>query len=243
MPEWVVVWAVLEVYSSIIAAVLHSGTGQNWCSLLTGGQKDGLQQKQIEEECKISWFFPYYSQQQKSFTSLANQHTNQMPKQRGQFLLSRKLIYHYPERLVSFLFTAVESVLVHQRPAWAPRLPGVPAHPRQCSAVESWAARVWELLPVDLEINKRIVGKSCSAFLSLRSEVKGCGLSRLNILAVYMSSRYHNECVSCHHLHFIKGCAALEYPSLFLLLCTETYWFHSTHTCKGCRGPDSHPER
>lgn len=50
-------WAVLEVYSSIIAAALRSGTGQNGCSLLTGGQKDGLQEKQIEEECKISPFF------------------------------------------------------------------------------------------------------------------------------------------------------------------------------------------
>lgn len=101
--------------------------------------------------------------------------------------------------------------------------PGVPAHPRQCGAVESWAAHAWELFPVDLEINKRIIGKSCSAFVCLGSEVKGCGLSRLNILAVCTSSRYQSECVSCHHLHFIKGCAALEYLSLFLLLCTETY--------------------
>lgn len=121
--------------------------------------------------------------------------------------------------------------------------PGVPAHPRECSAAESLAACVWELFPVDLEINKRIVGKSCSAFICLGSEVKGCGLSRLNILAVYMSSRYQSECISCDHLHFIKGCAALEYLSCFLLPCTEMYWFHSTHTCKGCGGPDSCPER
>lgn len=37
------------------AAVSHSGTGQNRCSILSGGHKDGLQEKQMERECETSW--------------------------------------------------------------------------------------------------------------------------------------------------------------------------------------------
>lgn len=105
------------LYSSTIATVLHSETGQKWCSLLPGGQKGGLQEKQTQEEWRTGWFFPYYhSQQQKS---LAYWHTNQMPRQHGRFLLSRKLIYHYPERLVSSLLQHW-SVPMQQRQVWWP---------------------------------------------------------------------------------------------------------------------------
>lgn len=36
------------------AAVLHSGTGQNRCSFLSGGQKNGLQEKQMAQGFKTS---------------------------------------------------------------------------------------------------------------------------------------------------------------------------------------------
>lgn len=84
---------------------------------------------------------------------------------------------------------------------------------------ESWAACVWELFPVDLEIKEIITGKSCSGFICLGLEVKLCGSSRFHVLAVNVSSVYQNQGVGCHHLCFRKGCEALEsVTSLFLLL-------------------------
>lgn len=111
-----------------------------------------------------------------------------MPKQRGQLLLSRKLIYHYPERLVSFLFKQWR--VSRCSGGWCGRSgsPGVPAHPRECSAVESRAACVWEHFPVDLEINKRIVGKSCSAFIMSGIRSKGMWLEQIKY-----SSRLHEQ--------------------------------------------------
>lgn len=97
----------------------------------------GCRKSKWRKDLRQAGFFPNYCQHQESCTSLVDQHTKEMSKQHGQLLVSRKLIYQYPERLESFLFTALGSVPVQHRPAWAPRVTGCP-----CSAQAMQSCRV-----------------------------------------------------------------------------------------------------
>lgn len=126
---------------------------------------------------------------------------------------------------------------MRRRQMWAPRVARCSrsSHTGRCCGVPGGPCR--RAFP-DVEISTR--EKLLSVCMSGVGS-KGLWLKRNKYACT--SSGHQSECVSCRRLHCTKGCAALEHPSLFLLLRTETRWFRSTHTCKGCGGPDSHPER
>lgn len=203
-----------------------------------GDTKMGCRNSKWSKNERQTRFFTNYYQQQESCTSWVGQHTKEMSEQWGQLLVGRKLIYQYPETgVIPVLSTG--DVPVQHRPLWAPRVTGVPAQPRWC----------------------RVLGSLCLGTLSCESGNKGDN-HRKKLLRFHMSgigseglwfqqvTHSGCECEQCVPKSVCLLSPSVPYKRLWSprisdspLSPAETCWFHSTHTCKKCGGPDSHSER